>query len=257
MMKDKRLWKSTLVAGPVLAALILAGTLFGCAADPRPENGQQPTPATAALEISGMTGGEAQGEHGSGEEASGMERSGEGAGAGTGSEEATGATLAPGQTFDQVRSGARLVLNYDPNTNAFAGTVENTTGNTLNNVRIEVHLSNGAELGPTMPVDLAPSQVMDVNLPATGAFSGWIAHAEVGSGAETGQSDQSGPTVSGEVGGIESGPDGPEGPERGSSGEAAQEAAITATEALERTRRRLRRGEILVRSDLIRFPDNL
>jgi len=38
---------------------------------------------------------------------------------------------------------------------------------------------------------------------------------------------------------------------------AAQEAAITATEALERTRRRLRRGEILVRSDLIRFPDNL
>ncbi|MCY3540048.1 MAG: helix-turn-helix transcriptional regulator [Acidimicrobiia bacterium] len=37
----------------------------------------------------------------------------------------------------------------------------------------------------------------------------------------------------------------------------AQEAAITATEALERTRRRLRRGEILVRSDVLRFPDNI
>ena len=71
--------------------------------------------------------------------------------------------------------------------------MENTTSNVLSNVRIEVHLSNGTELGPTAPVDLAPGQTMDVNLPATAAsFTGWIAHAEVGSGTEGGQGGRRG-----------------------------------------------------------------
>ncbi len=54
-----------------------------------------------------------------------------------------------------------------------------------------------------------------MNLPSTPAsFTGWIAHAEVGSGAEGGQA------------GGESGPDGPEGPESGGAGsEAVMEAA--------------------------------
>ena len=108
---------------------------------------------------------------------------------GPGSEEGSGATLAPDATFDKVRSGARLILNYDAASNAFVGTVENTTGGLLTNVRIEVHLSNGTELGPTTPVNLAPGEVMAVNLPSTPAsFTGWIAHAEVGSGGEGGQS---------------------------------------------------------------------
>ena len=58
--------------------------------------------------------------------------------------------------FDMVRGGARLVLSYDAPSNSFRSTVENTTNNVLTRVRIEVHLSNGTELGPTPPIDLAP-----------------------------------------------------------------------------------------------------
>ena len=101
--------------------------------------------------------------------------------------------LAPDETFDAVRGGARLILNYDAAGNAFTGTVENTTGNTLSNVRIEVHLSNGTELGPTTPVDMAPGEVLRVDLPSTKAsFTGWVAHAEVGGGEGGGEHGGSG-----------------------------------------------------------------
>ena len=88
-------------------------------------------------------------------------------------EEAIAANLTPDETFDLVRGGARLVLNYDAAGNAFAGTVENTTSNVLTNVRIDMHLSNGTEQGLTTPVDLAPGQVIEVNRPSTAAsFTG-------------------------------------------------------------------------------------
>ena len=215
-MNRKKLMKRTLLAGPVLAALISAGLLFGCTGDNGIVDGRNSgNGAVATQEISERGGGESGGEHGAGGERSG----GEG-GVAAGSEEASGANLAPDETFDAVRGGARLILNYDAAGNAFTGTVENTTGNTLTNVRIEVHLSNGTELGPTTPVDLASGQVMDVNLPSTAAsFTDWIAHAEVGSGAEGGQ-------AAGEGG--ESGPDGPEGSESGgASNEAAMSSPIT------------------------------
>ena len=172
-------------------------------------------------------GGNESGRESSGE--SGSESNNE-SGA-SGSEEGSGATLAQNETFDAVRGGARLILNYDATGNAFTGTVENTTASALNNVRIEVHLSNGTELGPTTPVDMAPGEVLAVNLPSTQAsFTGWIAHAEVGSGAEAGGEhasaggSESANEGSGSEGG-ESGPDGPEGPESGS--EAAREAAMS------------------------------
>ena len=127
--------------------------------------------------------------------------------------------LASDQTFDAVRGGARLILNYDAANNAFTGTVANTTGNVLNNVRVEVHLSNGAELGPTTPVDLAPGQVMDVNLPSTpSSFTGWVAHAEVG-GGEGGGEHGPGGEHGGQSGGGESGGEHGIGGEHGSSGE--------------------------------------
>ena len=56
----------------------------------------------------------------------------------------------------------RLVLSYDSTSNAFIGNVENTTDTTLRRVRVEVHLSNGTELGPTTPTDLAPVQSLDI-----------------------------------------------------------------------------------------------
>ena len=208
----RNMMKKTLLVGPVLAALIGAGVVLGCTNDAGIVDGRDSgNGAVATQEISDRGGGE----HGPGGESTGGESGGP-----SGSEEASGATLAPDETFDAVRGGARLILNYDAASNAFTGTVENTTKNVLTNVRIEVHLSNGTELGPTTSVDLVPEQVMDVNLPSTAAaFTGWIAHAEVGSGAEGGQ-------AGGEGG--ESGPDGPEGAESGgTSNEVAMEAAMS------------------------------
>ena len=108
----------------------------------------------------------------------------------SGGEEGSGAnTLALDETFDAVRSGARLILKYDAPSNSFKGTVENTTNGVLDRVRIEVHLSNGTELGPTTPTDMAPGEVVAINLPATPAsFTGWTTHAEVGTGDEGSES---------------------------------------------------------------------
>ena len=61
------------------------------------------------------------------------------------------------------------------------GTVENVTEKTISRVRVEVHLSNGNELGPTEPIDLAPGKKVDVKLSAEGqSFNWWKAHAEAG-----------------------------------------------------------------------------
>ena len=247
--KIKKLMSKTLLVGPVLGAILGVGILTACTdngiMESRDSNG-----VTTSQEISKRSG-ESGGEHGSaregGSERGGGEHGGSGGESGresgnesaaSGSEEGSGANLAPDATFDAVRGGARLILNYDAAGDAFTGTVENTTGNALSNVRIEVHLSNGTELGPTTPVDMAPGEVLAVNLPSTQAsFTGWIAHAEVGSGAEAGGEHASGSGSesgnesanegSGESGGEggESGPDGPEGPESGS--EAAREAAMS------------------------------
>ena len=106
------------------------------------------------------------------------------------STEGSGAdSLALDETFDAVRSGSRLILKYDAPSNSFKGTVENTTNGVLDRVRIEVHLSNGTELGPTTPTDMASGEVVTINLPATQAsFTGWTAHAEVGAGDEGSES---------------------------------------------------------------------
>ena len=94
--------------------------------------------------------------------------------------EESGVQLELNETFDEVRAGARLILSYDSDDNVFKGTVENTTDSTLRRVRVEVHLSNGIELGPTTPVDMEPGWGIDVILTATGdSFTSWSAHAEV------------------------------------------------------------------------------
>ena len=85
------------------------------------------------------------------------------------------------ESYDSVRNGARLVLNYDEQSNSFKGFVENTTDSTLKQVRVEVHLSNGVELGHTTPTDLNPGESIDISLKATDkSFDGWSAHPEVG-----------------------------------------------------------------------------
>ena len=176
-----------------------------------------PGPVAHSGEGAESGGGESGAEHGSGGEG-GAEGSGETTEAG--GEEGSGAMLALDETFDTVRGGARLIMSYDASTNAFTGTVENTTSTVLTRVRIEVHLSNGVELGPTTPVDMAPGEVRTVNLPATAEpFTGWVPHAEVGSSEGGGEhgSGGSGNEAGGEHG---SGGNGSEsGGEHGSRGE--------------------------------------
>ena len=87
------------------------------------------------------------------------------------------------EQYDNIRNGARLILAYEAQSNSFKGTVENTTSETLKQVRVEVHLSNGKELGPTPPTDLDPGKKREVQLIATSTdFDGWTAHPEVGEG---------------------------------------------------------------------------
>ena len=215
----KKLMTKTFLVGALLGTLLSAALVIGCADKTGPEGGRDAEHATVGQSVSEGGGGEAAGEHGSGGEGSeaGRESGREGS---DGGEEASANMLTPYETFDTVRGGARLIMSYDAASNSFEGTVENTTSNVLRQVRIEVHLSNGVELGPTPPVDMAPGEVRTVDMAATAApFTGWTPHAEVGSG-EGGQS-------SGEGAG-ESGPDGPEGAESGGAGsEAAMEAAMS------------------------------
>ena len=104
--------------------------------------------------------------------------------------EESGQAFAKDETYNHVRNGVRLKLVYDATTNVFVGTVENTTNQTLSRVRVEVHLSNGIELGPTTPTDLAPSQKVNVELSAAGQdFNKWSAHPETGS-SEHGEGDR-------------------------------------------------------------------
>ena len=171
-------------------SLALIAYLGGCQSEVSEEgSGEQ---AEIDREASGehREGGEERGEHAeSREEAGEHGESGEGRGehageAGEGYAEETeesGERFTITQTYDGVRKGVRMILRYSREVEAFVGTVENITEEIIPQVRIEVHLSNGAELGPTPQADLAPDQKRTVTLPAEGnTFTWWTTHAESG-----------------------------------------------------------------------------
>ncbi len=174
--------------------MLSTSTTVGCTADNESGEGQEGDNEVTATGAVSQGGG--SGEHGSSGEGSGGEEA-EGSEGSGGGEEASGATLAPNETFDKVHSGARLVMNYDAASNSV-----------LTRVRIEVHVSNGKELGPTIPINMAPGEMRTISLPSMQAsFAGWIAHDEVGSGegsgevsgessAEAGEAAMSSPVIS-------------------------------------------------------------
>ncbi len=174
-------------------AVMLAAVMSGCSSDAGTRENQPSDSLTASRGEHDRDGGEHGGE-GSGEQ----DRDGDGHRGEEGEE--SGTELALNETYDEVRSGARLILAYDAQSNSFNGTVENTTDKTLKRVRVEVHLSNGKELGPTTPADLGPGEKRDVTLTATDEdFDGWTAHPEVGSGEHGsgeghGEHDREGPS---------------------------------------------------------------
>jgi len=160
-----------------LGAVVMSAALFsGCSTDAATGEHQDSRSLTAGRGEHDRDGGE-HGREGRGEhDRDGEEHHGE-------EGEESGTELGLNESYDNVRNGVRLVLAYDAPSNSFKGTVENTTDATLQRVRVEVHLSNGKELGPTTPADLGPRGKRAVTLVATKkAFERWNAHPEVGSG---------------------------------------------------------------------------
>ncbi|MEN9021205.1 MAG: hypothetical protein GWQ05_21670 [Verrucomicrobiaceae bacterium] len=105
--------------------------------------------------------------------------------------EEKGLDLAIDATHDSVRVGVRLILRYDQDSEGFIGTVDNVSDKTIEAVRVEVHLSNGTELGPTPRERLAPKQKRNVELSATGqTFETWKAHTESDAGEEHGHDSE-------------------------------------------------------------------
>ena len=175
--------------GTWLAIVAAAAVSFGMAAcSDEPRTSGEPG---AAREVVGERArAEGRGEHARSEDGGEHATSdgggehgeaGEGGEHGSGGEgEESGEQIGPEDTWDATRNGARLVLSFDPASNAFVGTVENTTGQTLCAVRVEVHLSTGTELGPTERTDLPSGETTRVELPTNGeAFDTWTAHPEV------------------------------------------------------------------------------
>jgi hypothetical protein len=138
-------WKSTLLLGVIGATLVLFGAAY-----PISDNIQEQERATWKM----------------------MQEEGE----------ESGKKLSPTETYDQVHKGVRLVLAFHNASSSFLGSVENVTDKTIKAVRVEVHLSNETELGPTEPMDLAPGEKAGIKLEAAGqVFTWWRAHAETGS----------------------------------------------------------------------------
>ena len=123
--------------------------------------------------------------------------------AGASDEEST-VQLALTDTYNHIRNGAHLIMAYDAASNSFKGTVTNTTGSILPQVRVEIHLSNGVELGPTPSIDLMPGETRPIILQAMGPpFDRWTAHPEVG--PSTGSGGEGGAEAGGGEGGGEHG----------------------------------------------------
>ena len=119
-----------------------------------------------------------EGEHGNeGEHGERGEHGEEGGHAEEGEE--SGEYVGRAESWDETRRGMRLTLAYDAERDAFVGMVENTTQATICAVRVEVHLADGPELGPTERRDLDAGQSVAVELPAEGeGFERWTAHPE-------------------------------------------------------------------------------
>jgi len=144
------------------------------------EAAMEPEPAQGVEtgeEARGGKHGEGGGRDGDGEHDDGGEHGKEGE---HGQErEESGEYVSRAEGWDQTRRGMRLLLSYDAARDVFGGTVENTTGATICAVRVEVHLADGPELGPTERQDVGAGESTSVELSAEGErFERWAAHPE-------------------------------------------------------------------------------
>lgn len=186
-MKIKKSRNIKLFLVVALITLVIATIISGCSGDNGTISGGEARESSHS-----ESSGEGAGEHGSGSSEGGGEAAEAGhneAGGGDGNEGSGANSLPLDATYDVTRNGGRLVLAYDTPSNSFVGFVENTSSQTLTQARVEIHLSNGTELGPTPRTDLAPGEILDIILPATSnAFYTWSPHVEFGSGEGCGES---------------------------------------------------------------------
>ncbi len=146
--------------------LVLAITMAGCNSKPKSNKAEEPAKLEAEKGI--------------------HERDAHGEGEG----EESGTQLGLDEVYDVVRKDTRLVLKYDSDASAFKGTVENVSNEVMDRVRVEVHLSNGTELGPTTQVDLKPGELREVLLASESSdFEGWSTHVEVGDSEHSHEGD--------------------------------------------------------------------
>ncbi len=107
----------------------------------------------------------------------------------SGEGEEDGTQIGINDSYEGVRSGVHMTLAYDAEKDGFVGVVKNTTEKVVSQVRVEVHLSNGVELGPTPRADLEPGAVRNIFLSAeNNSFKTWSTHAE--SGEEEGHGEE-------------------------------------------------------------------
>ena len=123
----------------------------------------------------GSGGGEGSGEHGgSGGESGGGEHGGSGEGSGEGGAESGDEASPPipiNQPFSSTFGNQNFSFAYDAIGGAFRGTVENPTAAFVCESRTEIHLGSGGrvvELGPTIPVNVAPGGALKVVMSAQG-----------------------------------------------------------------------------------------
>lgn len=88
------------------------------------------------------------------------------------------------ETATVTRSGVKLVIRYHSSKEEFRGTMTNTTNSSVSDARVEIHLSNGRDLGPTPRTALAGGESKDVALDAAGQQFSWFSvHIELGGGS--------------------------------------------------------------------------
>ena len=147
----------------------LAGALVACNGSP-----MEPTELDPGSEH-----GFAGDQHNESGEGQGGE-SGEGRGGESGE---SGTQYGRADTARESRSGVDLVMRYEAALGQFEGTITNTNTAAVDDVRVEIHLSNQVELGPTPRVTLVAGEVRQVELDARGQpFQTWSVHIEIGPG---------------------------------------------------------------------------
>ena len=160
----KTISRNTLAHIPLLTLIVAMGLFVFNSCGTKEKAEKEHNEATEHLEESEVLRGEHQREGGERREG-----------------EEDGKQLAIYEQYNVTKHGIQIELAYDRPSNSFVGFMKNVSDKTIEKARVEIHLSNGIELGPTKPVILEPGMNLDLKIKATEEdFTGWIAHAEVG-----------------------------------------------------------------------------